>query len=164
METKPCPEGKRRRKCNTRIYSITTVIQAKQEKSTFKQNQTTNTRRKLCKQECVLTWHCSNPSANRSPWRPNSSDWHLVRSVVAVCSVFLVLAEISIPLPINLRRRMPRWDGAAVLHIACTFLAKATIPHKIARRKQLVCDIWPRWRFCRCAVRARILADNVFSF
>lgn len=96
--------------------------------------------------ECTFYRH-------RSPWWPSSADWHLVRSV-AVCSVFLVLAEISIPPLIFALRRDDPSEGCGAMCSRVCIVGKGHHPDD--RRRQLACDIWPR-RFCQCDTRAFLL-------
>lgn len=168
--------GKRRRKCNTRIYSI--QLWYKQNKKNLllrkTKNQTTNTRSssKIASKN-VLTWHCPIPKctfietpvvmATLALFR---ADWHLVCSSVAVCSVFLVLAENSIP-PSNLLPESPRQRMAAVLHrfAVRTVVGKGhTIPGSQEAQFVTLCDIWPR-RLCRHSqyLRAFLPDNDIFS-
>lgn len=123
----------------------TTVIQAKQEKSTFKKNKKSNNKytqqQQNCKQECVdLTLphpsaHLSETPVVMATLALFRADWHLVCSSVAVCSVFLVLAENSIPPRIFSPNRPDRgWQPCCTVSLCAQLLAKAT-PSQDHRRR-----------------------------
>lgn len=132
----------------------TTVIQAKQEKSTFKKIKQ-QIHAENCKQECVgLT--LAQPSAHLSTPIAMVTElgWlALGAQCRRVFSIFSSRWNFHSPLIFALRRDDPSEGCGAMCSRVC-IVGKGHHPDD--RRRQLACDIWPR-RFCQCDTRAFLL-------
>lgn len=146
--------GKRRRKCNTRIYSI--QLWYKQNKKNLLLRKSNNKYTQKIASKNVLTWHW--PSRVHILSTPiamvTELGWlALGAQCRRVFSIFSSRWNFHSPLIFALRRDDPSEGCGAMCSRVC-IVGKGHHPDD--RRRQLACDIWPR-RFCQCDTRAFLL-------